>query len=321
MIESVMIYAKFIIAWVLLTLAITYPFVLAYPLWRKLLHHTQVNTRIWLNLQFSLLPVLLAALILLLYSQPQLSGYFVDWHCHNNVCGPHHLYLPTDSHLGHGLSSSILLLVAFVLVFLCYQFVKARRYLRLLQHLADDDLSGNYKVFDTKQLLAWSTGFWRTQIYLSTALVARLSNKQLQFVLAHEYAHVFARDNIKKLLLNYLTRMWPSKQRELLRSQVELDMEVACDLKAAQGRFNATELEQLFSQLTPPSKLVSKEQANSQHQCLTQAATRLVMFVTMQTDSKINRGVKAQIALLVYVILITTLYAQFAHFGLEWLMQ
>lgn len=320
MTEHLVLYAKYIVAWSLLFLPLSAVFSLCYPYWQTLLKDTRSVHRTRLNMSFALAPTLLALFVLVLYRYPGVSGYFVDWHCHDNVCGPHHLYLPTASHLGHGVSFSILVALFLFVALVSNQMRKTKRYLTLMQHLADDDLEGNYKVFNTSKMLAWCAGLFRNQIYLSKGLVSRLSQKQLKFVLAHEYAHAFGHDNVKKLMLRWLTAIWFASSRQRILKQVELDLEINCDAKAGAGLMDKEELIELFKLVGAESQGTSSDNPQG-HQCLSDVQTRIANYEIAETQFPSNRGGLASLILFTLMVLVTGLTAHFAHPFLESLLQ
>ena len=320
MTEHIVLYAKYLVAWSLLLLPLSLLFSLSYPYWQTLLKETKSAYRTRLNMSFVLAPALLALFVLILYRYPGLSGYFVDWHCHDNVCGPHHLYLPTASHLGHGVSLSILITLFLFVALIINQMRKAKRYLTLMQHLAEDDLEGNYKVFNTPKMLAWCAGLFNNQIYLSKGLVAKLSQKQLKFVLAHEYAHAFGHDNLKKLCLRWLTAIWVRPNRQRLLRQVELDLEISCDAKAGAGLMDKAELIELFNVVGAGAPPCSSAKTQG-HQCLSDVQARIANYEETHIHSSFNRGGAASLLLFAIMVMVTGLTAHFAHPFLESLLQ
>ena len=313
MTESFIIAIKAVIAWFILFALVSLVFAFIYPSVHSLIKKASTKKRLMLNFGFAISQFLVPTSVLLLYSFPEFSQHFVGFHCHGSECGPHSLHLPVDSKLGSGVLITMAIVICAIVSLLLTQFVKTRKYLRLMQQLADDSHHSDYKVFNTDKLLAWCAGLIKTQVFISEGLVAKLNPKQLNFVLAHEYAHALGHDNIKKLLVKWLLILWPQKNAKLLTRLIELDLEVICDRRAAQGRFSKAELVEVFD-------LISKEvtpSRDAKHNCLSHIEYRMRHFSEMHSQS----SYLAWFCLFFVAFVLLFVLAQFAHPALEWLLR
>ncbi len=92
------------------------------------------------------------------------------------------------------------------------------------------------RLVDGLPMPAFTTGWWRPVIYVSTALERELTQPQLAAVLAHEYAHVRRRDPLRLTILRALGCLlfWLPAMRRLA-ADVADDAEIIADDFAVRG--------------------------------------------------------------------------------------
>jgi len=112
--------------------------------------------------------------------------------------------------LGSGLGSVLVLLLgslglmvlALATRSLTRQLRGQRRFLRGLDHSGEIEVAGQDVVLiESAQAQAFCAGFLRPRIYVSTATLARLSERELGAVVAHEAHHQRSRDPLRLLLV------------------------------------------------------------------------------------------------------------------------
>lgn len=77
-------------------------------------------------------------------------------------------------------------------------------FLRRLRH----SNGATFSVFTSTQPQAFTLGFWRAKIYVSTALVQQLTKSEVAAVLQHEQAHQRSHDPLVATILDGLRKAW-----------------------------------------------------------------------------------------------------------------
>lgn len=90
-----------------------------------------------------------------------------------------------------------------------------------------------YDLVVWKKPAAFTAGFWRPRIFLSTSLVQALPPKHIQVILAHENGHVHHRDPLRQYLGFALSFFHFPKTRKCILEDLILATEQACDEEAA----------------------------------------------------------------------------------------
>jgi Zn-dependent protease with chaperone function len=233
MIDGPVFLLKIATLWLLVTLVASWMCALAYPLFARLLAPCAPSARAACCFAFGLMPPLAAGLVVFLLLNPELAGLLVPDHCHAGVCGAH-----KPVYAASALTLSLVAAGSFtfigVVAFLLVGARRTGRHMMALLALARPVQQQGYQVLDSDGLLAWCGGLWRPQILLSRGLVERLSEQQLQAVLAHERAHAERFDNLRAFLLYWATLAWPARQRSAIRAELALGSEQACDRIAAE---------------------------------------------------------------------------------------
>lgn len=162
-----------------------------------------------------------------LYS-PDLAQWFVAGHCHSNEC------------LMHGPQSTLAILPAALLTgwtlyslirCLHRQWLPARQLCAHLTRIGDD--SGSFITLAYSQPTAFTLGWLKPKIFISTGMQDACSAQDINCILYHEMAHQQRHDNLRLLAARILTApLWPRFAQPAL-NDLKLCCEKACDLRAA----------------------------------------------------------------------------------------
>ena len=146
----------------------------------------------------------------------------------------------------------ILSAAAFWLLLRCGQFVlNQSRLMSRIQLLLSETVTGQgdgYRVLPTSEAVAMTTGFFRSRILLSQGLLQQTSKDQQVVILAHEQAHLRARDNLLRLLLTLMTAVLPDLAAKPLISRFSLVTEQLADAAVTQHH-DATSIAQTLVQV------------------------------------------------------------------------
>lgn len=211
--------------WLVIALAASWCSALTYPAHRILARSASPKLRTAGILAYAVLPLLVAALVIGLLNQPTLIDALLPSHCHSELCDPHTPELANSAGVGAALLSFVTAVLIAFAAFACYVIKKNYQRTVTLDAVSDNTSVQNCRIVDSNEVLAWCGGLWQPKIYVSQGLIALLSRKQLQVVLAHEKTHAVQRDNLRKLLLHWLTMFWPAP----IRQRLEADFSDACE--------------------------------------------------------------------------------------------
>ena len=219
---------------------------LSYPLLRRLLLAGPAASASRWTLLYALQAVLCASLATLVLMSPEAAGLLVPAHCHGPSCLPHSPEISLLSPGGLALTGLSFLAVTVLLLGGIAMAARTRQQLQLLGQLAEPCTA--FEQVQSSRPLAWCAGLWRPRIFLSSALVARLSEEDLDAVLAHESNHARRRDNLRRQLAHWATLCWPRGLRRQLLADLAQQTEFACDAEAAR-RCGAERLARLLATL------------------------------------------------------------------------
>ncbi|GAB3317315.1 M48 family metalloprotease [Haliea atlantica] len=224
---------------------------LAYPLLRRLLLAGPAASASRWTLFYALQAVLCASLATLVLMSPKVAGLLVPAHCHGPRCLPHSPEIHLLSPGGLTLTGVSFLAITVLLLGGIAVAARTRQRLQLLGQLAEPCTA--FEQVQSARPLAWCAGLWRPRIFLSSALVARLSEADLDAVLAHEGSHARRRDNLRRQLAHWATLCWPRGLRRQLLADLSEQTELACDAAAAR-RCGAQRLARLLMTLGSPGQ-------------------------------------------------------------------
>lgn len=207
-------------------------------------------------------PAIASKLLLLLLAFPFLLGFsstlllftpgigsIVSIHCHAD-CGAHMPLIASPVLVVLGLVS-ILLLTGFTIFRLWFNLHTSKRLRNQLEKLAQPQ--EEYYLLDNEQPVVFTVGWWRSQIYVTSGLVAQCSEQDVKVILAHEHAHSQRLDNMRLLAASLFTLVLPRQLARQLLSDLHLFIESACDFAAASrfGDLNVAETLLKVQQLSP----------------------------------------------------------------------
>ena len=180
---------------------------------------------------FSVTGPLSSLLVVLLNHSALLAGVLAE-HCHQGYCGAHlPLYVNAGAVVALSGISAALVLLVFAL--LGGSLHLNRRRFRLLEQLTETQAGQRLRVIDTPAMLACCVGLWRPKVFVSRQLTQQLSAVELQAGIAHEQAHAYRWDNLKNLMLRWVTLLWPPATGRRIRQDYRRDADLACDQFAA----------------------------------------------------------------------------------------
>lgn len=184
-------------------------------------------------LTLCVLPAAIAVAAALLMLSSHAAGLLVSPHCHATVgCTDHAPSAVVASHWP-GLAVISLCVVLVLAIRVQRQF---GRYLRRRRQLADVGWhSGPHgaRLIDSPELLAFSFGLMRPEVYLTRGLMNQLNDEQLAAVMAHEQVHCANRDGLRQFLVQLLFP--PTGLHNTLADDLRAAAEQRADSIAARG--------------------------------------------------------------------------------------
>lgn len=281
---------------------------LFYQVFRRVAELTPVRHRSGLFLIYALLPAVVAIAVASTLYFPVIANLLLPEHCHGSDCSPHAPVFAVN--VAYAATSTAAALVALVLLFYLplRQLLRHRRNSQLFQRFAspidDGRLDNHFSVVENDRVMAWCDGLLWPRIFVSRGLLDRIDMDELKVVLAHEYAHAQRRDNLTRLVIDWATRLWPTKQRRLLHNDFSSTAEYACDYVAA-GSDRIGQLAGLIARLGDATKSVS---VKKRIDALAEPDKQLLLFRLVPS-----------LALVVFCLAQSWVYARAAHPVLEWL--
>ena len=204
-----------------------------YPAFRKAVAGNHPATRSLALLCYALVAPAVGVVIALLSIQPEYSQILVPEHCHGGDCGDTHApIIEMHSLGGFGLIATASLLVSGMIAVAGYGLRLGQRRLSMLMAFGREHQKDDYLIIESNDLLAWCCGLLQTKIVVSRGLINRLSLPELNVVLAHERAHGRRLDNLRRVVVQWATVLWPQPLKRCIRTDLSNDCEMACDADA-----------------------------------------------------------------------------------------
>ncbi len=231
-----------------------------YPVFARGIRQLSAASRALARLVYASSAPLVALLTAVLVTQPTVARLLIPAHCHGDQCGAHAPVYAPDSLmlLGAAFISSALLFL--VLLMLLWALRRARRQFQLLRRLSGEG-EADYRTLASRDLIACCVGLWQPKVLLSQGLIDALKPGELAVVLAHERAHAQRLDNLRALLLRWLTLFWPTPLRRRINQHARADAEQACDLSAALAVNDQEKVGAVIAKLSRLLVFVSSDQA------------------------------------------------------------
>ncbi len=208
-----------------------------YPFFRRLAAAAAPPRSAAALLLYASLPLLVGTLVICLLNFSALYSVFLPTHCHAGNCAPHAPEFATSAALGAVALAALLIAAVLLVGFPLQQLRVAMQRSRLARRLgAQGDAAADehrFRIIDSDRPLAWCDGLLWPRVYVSRGLVEQLTAGELDIVLAHEEAHARRHDNLQRLWLNFVTRLWPRGANRLLVADFTVATELACDAAAA----------------------------------------------------------------------------------------
>jgi Zn-dependent protease with chaperone function len=248
--------------WLAITVAASWLSAFTYPLFSRWIADLSPSLQSFARLVYVGSAPVAALLSVVLVTHPSLAGLVIPGHCHGDQCGAHTPVYAQDSVILLGLAVASSLIILCSLLVLLWTLRRARRQIRALKVLTFGAAEG-YRTVDTADMLACCVGLWRPQILVSRGLVDQLQPDELTVVLAHERAHAERMDNLRALLLRWLTVFWPAALKQQAIKDSRTNAEQACDLAAARSVAEPMQVASVIRKLTElcSSAVTSKKES------------------------------------------------------------
>jgi len=167
------------------------------------------------------------------------SHEIVTEHCSSHANGIAHLcWFDPIVHLSGALWISGISVLASVMLFNAYKgihlLIKYWHFQTTLRLIGQPDRQRGVFRIASDHLFVFSSGLFVPYPFISSRLMAQLSAKQLDVVLAHEQAHCRRRDVLRRLFLSLAALFHFPATRQHLLSDLELAHEQICDVAAVQ---------------------------------------------------------------------------------------
>ncbi len=218
-------------SWVIIFLALSLIAANFYPLLSKMIARVNLEYSAFYVLTYSLLAPLAASIVVIVLSLPEFAFSFVEEHCHGLDCSPHGLQVNLSNVYGIAKVSFLVGLLVCIAAIIALQLLSNSHKFSLLDRLAESTPS-SYKIVDSKFDLAWCSGLIRPKVFVSRGLTNKLTEDEMQVVLAHEHMHIKRKDNLRKWCLHWATIAWPRRLRQTVRVDLLNYTEQICDLGA-----------------------------------------------------------------------------------------
>ena len=177
-----------------------------------------------------------------------LSGVSPSWmnsheivaeHCSTHTNGIAHLcWFDPIVHLSEVFWIAGATIIVSLLIFTTYKIIKLLikhwRFQTTLHVISECDSHHNVFRIASEHLFVFSAGLFAPRVFISSQLITKLSEQQLDVVLSHEQAHCRRRDVLQRFILNVASLLHFSGTRQNLLSDLELAHEQICDDDAAQ---------------------------------------------------------------------------------------
>nr|WP_297348398.1 M56 family metallopeptidase [uncultured Glaciecola sp.] len=171
----------------------------------------------------------LATMLILspMFEQTSLFGWI------ENLAHWHHLYV-FQLASWHGITVLLFVLFSFgLLVIKGSQLYRQGNAIHTLKQFStsEQQTQGKQKVLiiDSDVPTAFTTGLFRPACYVSKGLADKLSSKELDIVIEHEFAHARNRDPLSKLFIAFLSAYYPKKLALILNAKYALITEQIAD--------------------------------------------------------------------------------------------
>lgn len=186
-------------------------------------------------------------------------------------------------------------------LFVLMPVIRARRVLARLEVASEEN--GGVRLVDSDAVFSFTGGLWRSSVFLSRGLQARLSGSQLRAVLAHERAHARRRDVLRRHLAQLGALLHAPGVARSLIAALDLACEEACDAEAAAEVGDRVEVAQTIVAVARlGSRLpdaVAATAAGFTAEALTQRVQALLSSPPAETDRPRGLGLIAVAALVV----------------------
>lgn len=228
-------------AFVLMSMTIWFAVTMGTPWFVKHVVNRHPKQRIWLTRLWLWAPLWLALLVLATALLPGMASNILalNDHCLSHAAHHHHLCLfhppaPAQHALAWLCPAGFALLVVSQLRFNVHKTWLMSRTIKTLARLSTpDEMNPHVRWLNHPKAMAYTAGWLKPKILLSTSLKMHLTDKQLDMVIAHEESHRRHRDPMWMMLDAMILRLYTKTTSHKLRRTLHLAIEQRCDDFAA----------------------------------------------------------------------------------------
>lgn len=306
--------AEWLGLWLTLAMALSLLAGSVYPAFRRLCASASPAARSAATLGYGLLAPGAAAAAVIAVMLPGWAGLLVPPHCHGSLCEAHTPLLSAGG-IGDTVLVAIGSLAPLALAAIVIGALRAgRRRLRLWLAFSRPERMAAYRTVDSPDALAWCFGLWRPRVFVTTALIRKLTPAELDAVLRHEWAHAKRLDNLRAAALGLGTLFWLPGGRRRILSDLSTDSELACDAVAHRAAHGTTALQAALSALqgTPCPAPPARGSAFGK-------VSPVQRIAALQSPAAHPPAIRAWLFLAAIWCLEVALATGLAHHGLEWL--
>jgi hypothetical protein len=306
------------LAWLGVFVSATLVAAALYGGFRRLAAHAPATSRGLALFLYAVLPPLIGTLVICLLNFSALYSVLLPAHCHGGNCAPHAPEFAASAAQAAVVVAIMVTAAAVVLSLPVKTLVHGLRRSRLARQLCRPVAARRnqgYRVVDSDQAIAWCDGLWLPTIYVSRGLLERLPEADLAIVLAHERAHARRYDNLSRLILDWATRLWPRRVRQLLAGDFATAAEQACDAIAAEAHGGAERVAQLIESLGSSAEGNARRRAAHWHAGVVDARLNALRRINARAQPA---ALAPWVALLSLWLTSSYLLTLAAHSLLEW---
>jgi len=183
-----------------------------------------------------------------------------------------------------------------------------RSQLKIIKNIKIDDLQ-NVNIFEADNLsAAFTTGFLKPEIFISSGMWKMLDEEERNSVIAHEYHHAVERDPLKIIILNFLSDMFFFVPLiKYLNKKFEESMEKSADDEVKRSGVNELSLASALLKVSSTGGLILPVASFANLDSKSLLESRVVRLIEPDRDRrlKIPRRIISATAILYFVLLIS----------------
>ncbi|MCV6622867.1 MAG: hypothetical protein OIF51_14075 [Cellvibrionaceae bacterium] len=231
MIEFLIQFAFYLLAWLLLSVLLSWLSAFIYPMIASSLERFAPAKSALFTFVLAFMAPLSALFSTLILTHPELAFPIVSDHCHGDACNPHSLHVSVDSIIGSGSIAFALATITLLSLGMIWQLRENLRLKRLLNMLSSAE-RGGYRIVEDAKPLARCVGLLKPKVFVSTGLMAASAAQQQKVIIARQLAKAASFENLRYWLLKWATMAWPKPIKLAIRQDFLRHSASDCDLQA-----------------------------------------------------------------------------------------